>query len=241
MRTALLIWCALGAIVIGAMGYVESQSNKYPDVALRAGKDVYFIPREMVDAKGMRVDLMRMAGCWDARQSGILPIASLLPDCGSRQAIKLGVPAKSLGPDAEVTLRGKPLEITFWPAYVAPTEHVPELEKAWAGKNEWQGRKVMLRADWQLFRLEASGSPWVHLLTAEPVKGDAEELQSLYAGRCYRPEASSDAGITCSFVQRVGPTAAIEFELGPDEMMSVVQVREGLKSATANWKREPAA
>lgn len=238
IRHAFWIWCALGAVVIGAMGYLESQSNKYPDVALRAGTDVYFIPRDMIDAKGMRVDLMRVAGCWDARETGLLPIAGVLPDCGSRQAIRLGVPAKSLGPDAEVTLRGKPLQIVFWPAYVAPSEHVPELEAAWAGKNEWAGRKVVLRADWQLFRVEAAGSPWVHLLSAEPTKGDAEELQRLYAGRCYRPEKMTDAGITCSFVQRVGPSAAIEFELGPDEMMSVVQVREGLRIATGTWKKE---
>jgi hypothetical protein len=240
-RTLLLIWCALGAVVIGGMAYVERQSKKYPDVAVRANGDVYFIPREMIDGKGMRVDLMRVAGCWDAREPGILPIAPLLSDCGSRQAIKLGVPAKSLGPDAEISLRGKPLQLTFWPMYEAPTEHVPDLEAAWAGKNEWAGRKVVLRADWQLFRVEAAGSPWVHLLAAEPQKGDAEELQRLYAGRCYRPEKMTDAGITCSFIQRIGQTAAVEFELGPDEMMSVVQVREGLRSATSTWKKQPAS
>ena len=89
-----------------------------------------------------------------------------------------------------------------------------------------------------LFRVESAASPWVHLLTHEPQVGDEAELERFYAGRCYRPEPMSDAGITCTFVLRIGGNAAIEYELGPDEMMSFVPIRDGLMAKTANW-REP--
>ena len=57
----------------------------------------------------------------------------------------------------------------------------------------------------------------------------------LDAGRRYRPEPASDAGITCTFVLRIGNKAAIEYNLGPDEMMSFVPVRKGLMAKTSSW------
>jgi hypothetical protein len=236
VRWPLLIWCAFGVGVIGLKAYLDRSAMQYPDVAVRAGEAVYYIPRDMVGGdKGFRADFQRLAGCWDAREAGLLPAAAPIADCGTTQSLRMKVAAKDLGADADIGLRGKPLPITFWPNYAPPGEHLPALVDAWAGKGAYAGRRIIMRAEWVLFRVESAGSPWVHLLTHEPQKGDAAELERLYAGRCYRPEPASDAGITCTFVLRIGPKAAIEYELGPDEMMSFVPIREGLMAKTSSW------
>lgn len=238
MRWPLLIWGAFSVVVLGVKAHLDRTALKYPDVAVRAGDEVYYIPRDMIGGdKHFRADFMRLAGCWDARESGMLPAAAAIADCGTSQFMRLKVAAKDLGADAEIGLRGKPLAITFWPDYAPPGEHLPQLVEAWGGKGAWADRRVILRADWLLFRVESAASPWVHLLTHEPQKGDAAELEQYYAGRCYRPEPQSDAGITCTFVQRIGGKAAIEYDLGPDEMMSFVAVREGLIAATSSWRK----
>lgn len=238
VRWPLLIWCALGAVVIGLKAHLDRSVLKYPDVAVRAGNEVYFIPRDMIGGdKGFRADFQRLAGCWDAREAGLLPAASAVADCGTTQSVRLKVAANQLGPDAEIGLRGKPLSLTFWPDYVPPGEHLPQLMEAWAGKGAWNGRRVILRADWMLFRVESAASPWVHLLSREPQQGGEAELENLYAGRCYRPEPMSDAGITCTFVLRIGAKAAIEYELGPDEMMSFVPIRDALVAKTSSWAK----
>jgi len=241
MRRALLIWCAFGAGAIGLKAYLDRTALQYPDVAVRAGSDVYFIPRRMLAGEGWRADLMRFAGCWDVREAGVLSAARPLAKCGGSQSLPLKVPAKDLGPDAEIALRDKPLPILFWRAYTPPDDHLPQLAQAWAGAGGWAGRKLILRADWRMFRIEAPGTPWVYLLHMEPQHGTAEELAALYAGRCYRPEPMSDAGITCNFVLNIGPNAAIEYALGPDEMMSMVPLREGLVAATSSWRKSKAA
>ena len=233
----LLVWCAFGIVVVAIKAHLDNSARKYPDVAVRVGADVYFIPRDMIDGEGFRVDLMRFAGCWDAREGGVLPAARFLADCGTTQSVRLDLAAKDLGPDAEIGLRGKRLAIMFWPDYTPPGEHLPQLVEAWSGRGDWAQRKVVLRADWMLFRVETPASPWVHLLAAEPTTGDVAALENVYAGRCYRPERASDAGITCTFVLRIGPKAAIEYELGPDEMMSFVPIRDGLMAKTAAWRR----
>jgi len=236
MSRTLLIWCAFGALIITLKAHLDRTALKYQDVAVRAGGEVYYIPRDMIDGEGWRADMMRLAGCWDAREAGLLPAAATMADCGTTQSVRLSVAASDLGPDVEIGLRGKRLPLTFWPNYAPPDEHLPQLVEAWAGEGLWEGRRVILRADWQVFRLESSFSPWVHLLTAEPQRGDAAELEKLYAGRCYRPEQMSDAGITCTFVLRIGGKAAIEYSLGPDDIMSFVPVREGLMAKTASWR-----
>lgn len=235
----LLIWCVLGLAVLGVKATLDNTARKYPDVAIAAGAEVYFIPREMLDGDGFRADFMRLAGCWDAREPGLLPAASVVADCGGSASHALAFKASELGTDAEIGLRGKNLPIVFWPDYTPPGEHLPALIDAWAGKGDWAGRKIILRADWQLFRVETPASPWVHLLSVEPTTGDAAELERAYAGRCYRPEKTSDAGITCTFVLRIGPKAAIEYALGPDEMLSFVPIRDALMAKTAAWRKEP--
>ena len=236
MRRVLLIWWAFGACLIGLKAHLDRTVLKYPDVAVRAGADVYYIPRRMAEGEGWHADLKRFAGCWDAREAGVLGVASGLADCDGSQGLKLKIPAKELGPDAEIALRGRPMPVLFWRAYTPPDDHLPQLAKAWAGSDSWAGRKLILRADWQLFRLEAPGTPWVYLLHMEPQRGTSEELAALYAGRCFRPEPTSDAGITCNFVLTVGPKASIEYALGPDEMMSMVSLREGLIATTSLWR-----
>jgi len=233
----LLIWCVLGLAVLSLKAALDNTARKYPDVAIRAGAVVYLIPREMLDGRGFRADFMRLAGCWDAREPGLFPPAAAIADCGSGQSHEFAFAAKELGADAEIGLHGKSLPIVFWPDYAPPGEHLPALLDAWAGKGAWAGRKVILRADWQLFRIESPASPWVHLLSSEPLTGDAAELERNYAGRCYRPERMSDAGITCTFVLRIGPKTAIEYSLGPDEILSFVPIRDALMAKTASWRR----
>jgi hypothetical protein len=238
VRIPLLIWCAISVVVIGLKAYLDRTALQYPDVAVEAGGDVYYIPRHMVGGdKGFRADFQRLAGCWDAREPGLLPAAAILADCGTAQSIRLTVAAKDLGTDAEIGLRGKPLAVTFWPDYAPPGEHLPQLVEAWSRQGAWADRRIVLRAEWMLFRVESSASRRVHLLTHEPQKGDAAELARLYAGRCYRPEPTSDAGITCTFVLRIGGKAAIEYRLGPDEMMSFVPIRDGLMAKTSTWRK----
>lgn len=237
MRRALQIWCVFGALVIGLKAYLDRTVLQYPDVAVRAGSDTYFIPRRMVATEGWRADLKRLVGCWDAREGGVLPAASSLAKCDGAHALPLKIPAKDMGADTEIGLRGKPLPVQFWRAYTPPDDHLPQLAKAWAGTEGWAGRRLILRADWRMFRLEAPGTPWVYLLNMEPQRGNIEELAGLYAGRCYRPEQMSDAGITCTFVLTVGPNAAIEYSLGPDEMMSMVPLRDGLIATTSSWRK----
>lgn len=238
MRWPLLVWCALGVVVIGLKIHLDRSALQYPDVAVSAGADTYYIPREMIGgANGFRTDFQRLAGCWDAREQGLFPAAAIIADCGTAKSMRLDIAAKVLGPDAEIALRAKPLDVTFWPDYEPPGENLPELIDAWAARGQWVGRKIVLRADWMVFRVETPNSPWVHLLTHEPEKGDEPELRRIYAGRCYRPEPATDAGITCTMVLRIGGNAAIEYDLGPDEMMSLVPIRDGLIAATANWRR----
>jgi hypothetical protein len=231
------IWCAIGALVIGTKAYLDRTVLQYPDVAVRAGADTYFIPRAMVKTEGWTADLQRLAGCWDAREGGLISAASELANCNGANGLPLKIPAQDLGADAQIGLHDKPLPVQFWRAYTPPDDHLPQLAKAWAGAGEWAGRRLILRADWRMFRLEAPGTPWVYLLKMEPQRGTAEELAGLYAGRCYRPEPMNDAGLTCNFVLPVGPGAAIEYSLGPDEMMSMVPLRDGLIAATSSWLR----
>lgn len=232
---ALLIWCALGAGLIGLKVHLDRTATKYADVAVRAGNETYFIPRTIIRSNGWRADVQRLAGCWDAREAGLLPVAAPVARCGV-EPMQLELPAVSLGADATTALRGKPLKATFWPAYAPPPEHLAQLAGAWSAKGEWVGRVVAMRGDWRLAMIVAPNTPWVHLLAAEPTRGTSAELASLYAGRCYRPEPLSDIGMTCEIVLRLG-RAAIEFALGPDEIMSFATLRAAVETEATAWRR----
>lgn len=235
LKLAFIIWCAIGLGLIGLKAHVDRMQLKYADVAVNAGAKTYLIPRAFVESDGWRADLMRVAGCWDAREAGVLPVAASIAGCGGERSLRLRIPARSLGPDADAALRGQPLEAVFWISYRPPVEHMPQLVNAWAGRDEWTGRFVVQRDDWHLMRLQSVRSPWVPLLNAEPQTGDPNELAQLYAGRCYRPDALSDIGMTCAVALRLAGGAVVEFALGPDEIAQFGLLREAVAGQVARW------
>jgi hypothetical protein len=123
----------------------------------------------------------------------------------------------------------------FWSSYAPPSEHMTQLAHAWLGHGEWAGRLIVPRQDWGLVRLQSPRSPWVPLLTAEPQTGDPSELAALYAGRCYRPDALSDVGMTCAVAVRTAHGAVIEYALGPDEAGSFAVLRQAIATLAATW------
>ena len=237
MRPALLIWCVFGAALIGLKVHIDQSALKYSDVAVRTdGREVYHIPRSIIESGGWRDDLLRFAGCWDAREAGVLPMAASLAGCEARPALRLRIPAEQLGAEASAALNGQPLNASFWQSYTPPAAHMAMLSQAWAGQGEWAGRYVVPRDDWQSVRLETVNTPWVPLLVSEPASGDPAVLALLYAGRCYRPDAHSDIGMTCSVVIRLRNGAAIEYEVGPDQIGAFLALRSAVLGRVAGWR-----
>ena len=236
MRLAIAVWCVIGASLIGLKAHLDRTVLKYPDVAVRAGGETYFIPRALISGTdGWHADMMRLAGCWDAREAGVVQAAAIAADCSGARALHLKIPAHALGSDAEAALRGQPLEAAFWTGYAPPQDHVVQLVEAWRGQGEWAQRRVVARDDWQLVQIMSANSPWVPLLTAMPVRGDGRELAALYAGRCYRPETLSDAGMTCALSLRFEANVAVEYSLGPDEIGGFVPVQSALRGQVERW------
>lgn len=235
MRLGLILWCVLGGGLIGLKAHLDRAHLKYPDIAVKAGGVTHFVPRAYVLDSGWRADLMRLGGCWDVREAGVLPVAASVADCGGGRSLKLRLPARALGPEAEAVLRGKPLDAVFWTSYAPPAEHMPQLIEAWAGRGEWAGRVAVRREDWGLVRLQTTRSPWVPLLTAEPQTGDPSELAALYAGRCYRPDALSDIGMTCAVALRTSHSAILEYAVGPDEIGEFSRLQQAVLGLAASW------
>lgn len=232
VRLAALIWCAVGLGLIGLKAHLDRTVLKYPDIGVRSGAETFFVPRAMiVSHAGWRADLRRLAGCWDAREAGVVQAVSFVAGCDEAQALRLTMPAAELGYEVP----GKAIDAMFWSAYVPPREHAAQLVQAWRGHGDWAGRRIVERPDWDVVRLESAASPWVHLLVRAPDAG--EPLDALYAGRCYRPEPLSDAGMTCSAVVRIGHKAALEFELGPDQVGAFGLVRGRLAALGQSWRR----
>ena len=235
MKISFIVWCALGLALIGLKAHVDRTQLKYNDVAVKAGSATYFIPRAFVAGDGWRADVMRVAGCWDAREAGVLPVAAGAVSCGGERSLHLRIAARSLGPEADAVLRGVALNAVFWPTYTAPAEHSAQLVQAWAGRGEWAGRFVVHRDDWQLVRLESVHAPWVPLLSGEPQTGDPSELAALYAGRCYRPDALSEIGMTCTVALRLAGGAVIEYDVGPDEITQFATLRDAVSGQAGSW------
>lgn len=229
----------MGAGVLVGAKRLDEVAAARPVLAVRSGPETYLIPTAFVRSGGLRVQLMRLAGCWDARDGAYFVAAASFVDCRVR-SIALALPAPMFGDAVTETFRARELDARFWPVYVAPSQELADLAGAMRGQRDWAGRQVTLRADWKLWRVESTTSPWMFLLSAEPKHGDVAELSRLYAGRCYRPERVGDAGMTCDFALRVGAEAAIEFSLGADEMMSFVGLRDALLARVGEWRREPA-
>jgi hypothetical protein len=239
VAVAMAVVLAMGAgALIGAKRLDEIAAAR-PVLAVRSAGETYFIPTEYVRSSGLRVQLMRLAGCWDARDGAYLEAAVSVVDCRAR-SVALTLPAPLFGETVAAMFRAPKLNARFWPAYVVPSEDLKDIADAMRGEREWAGRQVTLRADWKLWRVESTAGPWVFLLSDAPKRGDFAELSRLYAGRCYRPERIGDAGMTCDFVLRVGTEAAVEFSLGADEMMSFASLRDALLARVGEWRREPA-
>ncbi len=237
MRLIFIIWCTAGLGLIGLKAYVDRAHSKYADVAVRAGTTTYFIPRAFVASEGWRADMMRVAGCWDAREAGALPHVSGLAGCGNKRSLNLRIAARSLGTDADAALRGVALDAVFWPSYTPPAQHLQQLANAWASRGEWTGRFAVHRDDWQLVRLESVRSSWVPLLTAEPQTGDPSELAALYSGRCYRPDTLSEIGMTCTVAHRLAGGGVLEYDVGPDEISQFAMLRGAVEAEVASWVR----
>lgn len=237
LRLGFILWCVLGLGLIGLKAYIDRTPLKYADVAVKAGAATYFVPRAFVADGGWRADLMRLNGCWDVREAGVLPFGGRA--CAQARSLHLRIPARALGAEAEAVLRGKTLEAVFWSSYAPPAEHMPQLVQAWRGQGEWAGRLAVRRDDWGLVRLQTAHSPWVPLLTAEPQTGDPAELAALYAGRCYRPDTLSDVGMTCAVALRTAHGAVVEYALGPDEIGSFAALRQAVGAQVGTWLLPP--
>jgi len=233
------VMLAIGAgALIGAKRLDEIAAAR-PFLALSSGAETYFIPTSLVRSSGLRVQLMRLAGCWDARDGAYLAATGSFVDCRVKSVV-LTVPTSVLDPSVREGFYKPELGVRFWPVYSPPVLEIGDLAEAMRGERDWASRQVTLRADWKLWRVESAASPWVFLLLDEPKSGELAELTRLYAGRCYRAERIGDAGMTCNFALRTGTSAAIEFSLGADEMMSFPAWRDALQARAAEWRRAPA-
>jgi hypothetical protein len=230
---------ALAAAAFVGKTKLEAMANAHADVAVRAGNETYFIPAKLVRTDGWRTDLLRVAGCWDARDAAMVAGISSFAGCDTSHRVPLALPTSMFGLDVAMGVHKPIIAATFWPNYTPPADQTAQLADAWAGRGAWAGRRSILRADWQMWRVETPASPWVYLLSNVPQKGDADELRQFYAGRCYRPEKASDAGMTCSFALHVGASAVLEFNLAADEMMSFVSLREALMARAGAWRKAP--
>jgi hypothetical protein len=230
---AVAIWCAIGFSVLALKAHLDLTGQKYADVAVASAGTTYFIPRPWVRSEGWRADLMRLAGCWDAREPGLVGAAAAIA-CEKSRRLNLVVPTADLGGDVAAALRAERFAAVFWSQYEPPADQLEEFEAAWRGEGDWRGRQATWRDDWGLWRVETGPSPWVYLMADAPKSSDGGDLRRSYAGRCYRPERASDAGMSCSFVLR-DAAAALEFALTSDEMMCFVALLQALTSILNGW------
>ena len=238
---ALGIFVAFGLVLAAALGIgakrLDEIASARHELVLRAGGESYFIPSQFVRDDGWRTNLLRAGGCWDARDAAMLAGMASFAGCDRVHRVHLVLPAALLGPDV---FHQPQFGVDFWPSYQPPAEELSELGEAWRGRGHWAARSSIWRADWRLWRIETPASPWVYLLTSEPRTGEGNELAQLYAGRCYRPEHASDAGMTCAFALHVGMSAVLEFSLGADEVMSFAMMRDALIGLADRWREAPA-
>lgn len=234
---ALAIWCLFGAVVLGTKMQLDWTAASRPDVAVRAGAATYFIPSKFIRVESWRADLLRLAGCWDARDDGMV-MASMIGGCESDRPMRIHLQPADIGGSAAANLPDRRYKFLFWPRYHAPQNFVEELKAAWAGRNEFAGRHLVDMPEWKLMRVESAGSPWSYLLTAAPQRGDDAEFAQLYAGRCFRPQSWMLAGFACDFALRLDGGAGVEFALGPEESAAYLSVRNSVLDRFAAWRNE---
>lgn len=226
MRFGLLAWCALGALVVGLKAHLDLRARDHADIAVRAVGTVYRIPSAIVtNGEGWRVDLMRLAGCWDVRHAGLVPVLAPAVDCSEARALALDLARLEETP---ATLSAHAIDVVFWTRFEPPGSHLQALS-ALVGRVQPQHS-----SRWQLYRLDEPGTPWVYLLTHTP--RTVADVPAAYAGRCYRADIGTDIGMTCTLVERLPGGAALAFSLGPEGVVVMPDVRAQAVALAQGWR-----
>jgi len=225
MRFGLIAWCALGAAVVGLKAHLDLSARDQADIAVRAAGSVYRIPTAIVtNGEGWRVDLMRLAGCWDVRHAGLVPALAPATDCAEARAFALDLARLEERP---AQLSAHAVDVVFWTRFEPPASHLEAL----SGLVGQVTPKHSSR--WQLYRLDEPGTPWVYLLTYPP--RTVSEAAAAYAGRCYRADIGTDIGMTCSLVERLPGGGALSFSLGPEGVVVLPEVRAQAVALAQAW------
>lgn len=226
MRLGLIAWCALGAAVVGIKAHLDLRARDQADIAVRAADIVYRIPSSIVtNGEGWRTDLMRLAGCWDARQAGLVPALAPAADCDEARALALDLARLEVRP---AQLSAYAVDVVFWTRFEPPASHLQALSGL-VGQVAPQHS-----SRWQLYRLDEPGTPWVYLLTYPP--RTVAEASAAYAGRCYRADIGTDIGMTCSLVERLPGGGALSFSLGPEGVAVLPGVRLEAVALVQGWR-----
>lgn len=226
MRFAVIAWCALGALVVGLKAHLDLRARDKADIAVRAAGAVYRIPSAIVtNGEGWRVDLKRLAGCWDVRHAGLLPALAPAARCSEARALALDL-AKLEGRPA--VLSAHAVNVVFWTRFEPPVSHLQALVALVGSVGPQHSSR------WQLYRLDEPGTPWVYLLTHVPRTG--AEVADAYAGRCYRADIGTDIGMTCTLVERLPGGGALAFSLGPEGVVVLPDVRAEAVALAQGWR-----
>lgn len=226
MRFGLAAWCALGAAVVGLKAHLDLSARDQADIAVRAAGVVYRIPSAIVtNGEGWRVDLMRLAGCWDVRHAGLAPALAPAADCTGARALALDL-SRLEGRAGLLSAHG--VDVVFWTRFEPPASHMQALSGL-VGRVQPQHS-----SRWQLYRLDEPGTPWVYLLTHPP--RTVAEASAAYAGRCYRADIGTDIGMTCSVVERLPGGGALSFSLGPEGVVVLPAVRAQAVALAQGWR-----
>lgn len=226
MSRGFIAWCAFGLMLLGLKAHLDLTARKYPDVAVSGGRATFHVPARLVTNGGnWRADLQRLSGCWDVREAGMLGVLSEASGCDGPHALHLDL--ARLG--GEGLLPRYASNVALWRNYVPPREQLEALKDAVPAGH------FVVRSDWRLVRLETPGSSWVFLFGAQP--RSPVEAASLFAGRCFRPDAGTDIGMSCTVVEREAGGVALEYSFGPDAVPDVPALRSEAQALLASWRR----
>jgi hypothetical protein len=226
MGRGLIAWCVFGVMLLGLKAHLDLTARKYPDVAVNGAGVTYHVPKTIVtNGDSWRADAARLAGCWDAREAGLVGGLSGASGCDAPRALHLDL--ARLGGEGLMSRYSS--NVALWRNYAAPPE---QLQQA---KDALRSGHVMYREDWGFHRVEAPGSSWVFLFVAPPVS--EAQVDALYAGRCFRSDFGSDIGMSCTMVERLPGGVALEYSFGPDAIPEVPELRREAQGLLASWRR----
>lgn len=225
MRRGLVAWLGLGLAVLGVKAAVDLRDARFDDVAVRAGAAVYMVPRRLVqNGTEIRADVARLAGCWDARDAGLLPLLAAFGACDGPSGLHLDL--SRLQAEAPLLSRHA-REVVFWRTYAPPASQAETL------RTLLRRGAPSLNERWNLYRIDEPGAPWVHLLSRPPHPG--EDAAAVQSGRCFRADATFDIGMTCTLVERLPGGAGLEVSLGPEGVADMPGVRAELAALLRSW------